>query len=133
MLVLHLRPFRSSRKPESVALVASGVDASVCCASILCAMLSHTAMDTGSVAKPVESEGDCPAKVTTRGRKRGAAEMLTSSSTYPTAESASKRSAAGQPDENDSSEAGVEEFLQRLRALDEYRYQPCKAIACLPL
>ena len=30
-----------------------------------CATLSHTAMDTGSVAKPVESEGDCPAKVTT--------------------------------------------------------------------
>ena len=106
-------------------------------------------MDTGSVAKPVESEGDCPAKVTTRRRKRVAAEMLTSSSTYPTTESVSKRSAAGQPDENDSdrltlselrsqlecksSEAGIEEFLQRLRALDEYRYQPCKAIACLRL
>ena len=106
-------------------------------------------MDTGSVAKPGESEGDCPAKVTTRGRKRVAAEMLTSSSTYPTTESVSKRSAAGQPDENDSdrltlsevrsrrerksSESGVEEFLQRLISLDEYRYQPCKAIACLRL
>ena len=102
-----------------------------------------------SAAKPVESEGDCPAKVTTRGRKRVVAEMLTSSSTYPTTESVSKRSATGQPDDNDSdrltlsevrarperksSAAGVEEFLQRLRSLDKYRYQPCKAIACLRL
>ena len=88
-------------------------------------------MDTGSVAKPVESEGDCPAKITTRGRKRVAAEMLTSSNTYPTTESVSKRSAAGQPDENDSdrltlpalrpqlecksSEPGAAEFLHQRR------------------
>ena len=106
-------------------------------------------MDTGSVAKPVESEVDCPAKVSTKGRKRVAAEMLTSSSTLPTAESVSKRSATGQPDENDSarltlsevrsrrerrsSKASVEDFLQRPRSLDEYKYQPCKAIACLRL
>ena len=78
-------------------------------------------------AKPVTSEGHRPSKATTRGRKRVAAEMLTCSSTYPTTESVSKRSATGQPDENDSerltlsafrlqlecksSEAGVEEFL----------------------
>ena len=80
-----------------------------------------------SAAKPVESEGGCPASVATRGRKRVAAEMLTSSSTYPTTESVSKRSAAGLLDENDSdrltlpevrsrrerksSEAGIAEFL----------------------